>query len=75
MTQKNKVLSRLLVDLSGAFLGLLTGLLCLHLFRNGVSSPLSNTDWFILISTTFSGLLLSSVCHKHIGRLLKPVKN
>ena len=75
MTQKNKVLSRFLIDLSGAFSGLVLGMLCLQLFRNGLSLPLDNTDWFILISTTFSALLLSSIFHTHIARMFKVMSN
>lgn len=73
MTQETKVLSRFLTDLSGALIGFLIGLLCLQIFRNGLSLPLDNTDWFILISATFTALLLSSVLHKPISRLLKPI--
>lgn len=75
MSQKNKVLSRFLIDISGALMGLLFGLLCLQFFRNGVSLPLENTDWFILISSVFTALLLSSVFHKFLGRFLKPINN
>lgn len=75
MTQNNKILSRFVTDLSGAFVGLLLGMLCLKLFRNGLSLPLDNTDWFVLISTTFTALLLSSVFHKIIGRVFKPISN
>jgi len=66
MAQKNKILSRLLTDLSGALIGFVIGLLCLQFFRNGLALPLDNTDWFILISTTFTALFLSSVLHKYI---------
>jgi len=73
MPQKNKVLSRFLMDLSGAFIGLLIGLLCLQFFRNGLSLPLDNTDWLVLISCVFTALLLSSIAHKIIVRLVKPI--
>jgi len=75
MIQKNKILSRFLIDLSGAFIGLLLGVLCLKLFRGGMVLPLDNADWIVLVSTTFTALLLISVFHKNIGRFLKPLNN
>lgn len=75
MTQESSVFSRFAIDLGGALLGFLIGLLCLQFFRNGVSLPLDNTDWFVLIFTTFSVLLLSSVLHKYIGQAVKPLDN
>jgi len=75
MTQKGKILSRLLIDLSGALIGLLIGVICLQIFRNGLSLPLDNTDWFVLITTMFTALLLSSVFHKLIGRFLSIIDN
>ena len=72
MPQKNKIFLRFLMDLSGAFIGLVTGWLCLQVFRNGLSLPLDNTDWFVLIACVFTALLLSSIVHKIIVRLSKP---
>jgi len=74
VTQKNKILSRFFMDMSGAIFGLAIGLLCLHFFRGGVSIPLDNGDCLVLISTTFTALLLSSVFHKNIKRVLKPTE-
>lgn len=75
MTQKNKILSRFLIDLGSAFIGLLFGVLCLKIFRGEMVLPLDNADWIVLVSTTFTALLLSSVFHKFIGRFFKPINH
>lgn len=75
MSQKNKIISRFLIDISGAVVGLVIGLLWLQVFRNGVALPLDNTDWFVLLSSIFTCLFLSSISHKFISRLISPIKN
>jgi len=75
MTNKNTVLSRFAIDLSGAFIGLFLGMLCLKFFRGGMVLPLDNADWIVLVSTTFTAMLLSSVFHKSIRRFLKPISD
>jgi len=75
MAQKNKVLSRFLIDISSAICGFAIGLLCLYFFRGGVSIPLNNGDYLILVSTIFTALVLSSVFHKNIARMLNPTES
>ena len=71
MAKKNKVLLRFLTDFSAALIGLALGVLCLHVFRGGLSLPLGGTDGLILISSTFTALLFSSFFDKFIGRIMR----
>jgi uncharacterized protein YacL len=75
MEQKSKILSRLLTDASGAMIGLLVGLLSLQLLRDGISFPLDRSEWKVLISAVFCGLLLSSVFHRFFAQFLRPANN
>ena len=74
MTQKN-ITYRFLIDLGGVSAGFTIGLLSLQFFRGGVSLPLDNTDGVILMSITFTALLLSSAFHHFIGQPSKSVDN
>jgi len=61
MTQDNKIILRLAIDISAALIGLVFGLAYLHLFQNGVTLPLESSDSLVLISSTFTALFLRSV--------------